>query len=123
MPTGRADAGERGFHMLISGVGRRSAGAPSREGAPRGGAAQAALQPPCPLQAFWPLQACLSVLQPPCPLQAFWPLQACLSWAALSLFLPWSGASSANAVSVLPSRMPDTAAAMNGDLCMGVLPF
>ena len=28
-------------------------------------------QPPWPLQAFWPLQACLSVLQPPCPLQAF----------------------------------------------------
>src|SRR6478735_3392191 len=36
------------------------------------------LHPPCPLQAFCPLQACFSVLQPPCPLQAFCPLQACL---------------------------------------------
>ena len=39
------------------------------------------LQPPWPLQSFWPLQACLSVLQPPCPLQSFCPLQACFAAA------------------------------------------
>ena len=36
------------------------------------------LQPPLPLQLFFPLQPWSPVLQPPCPLQLFWPLQSCL---------------------------------------------
>ncbi len=39
------------------------------------------------MQAFWPLQAFLSVLQPPFPLQEFWPLQACLSASDVPAFL------------------------------------
>src|SRR5208337_1970763 len=36
------------------------------------------LQPPLPLQVFWPLQPASLVLQPPWPLHEFWPLQPCL---------------------------------------------
>src|ERR1035438_8854001 len=36
------------------------------------------LQPPLPLQEFWPLQPLSPALQPPVPLQLFWPLQSCL---------------------------------------------
>src|ERR1700679_4013631 len=40
------------------------------------------LQPPLPLQEFWPLQPLSPALQPPCPLQEFWPLQSCLPVSA-----------------------------------------
>jgi hypothetical protein len=39
---------------------------------------QADLQPPLPLQLFFPLQPMSPVWQPPCPLQLFSPLQSCL---------------------------------------------
>src|SRR5271154_4219864 len=41
----------------------------------------AVLQPPLPLQEFWPLQPLSPVLQPPWPLQSLAPLQ---SWVAPS---------------------------------------
>ena len=39
---------------------------------------QATLQPPLPLQLFFPLQPMSPALQPPWPLQLFMPLQSCL---------------------------------------------
>src|ERR1700677_1814173 len=41
------------------------------------GAGWFVLQPPLPLQEFWPLQPLSPALQPPVPLQEFWPLQSC----------------------------------------------
>src|SRR5271170_3731254 len=46
---------------------------------------QAVLQPPWPLQAFWPLQPWAAVLQPPFPLHEFWPLQPCFSTGCAAL--------------------------------------
>src|SRR5258708_24656377 len=44
-----------------------------------------------PLHEFLPLQPLSPSLQPPLPLQEFWPLQACLSFLSFpfSAFLPW----------------------------------
>jgi hypothetical protein len=42
---------------------------------------QVTLQPPLPLQEFWPLQPMSPVLHPPWPLQLFMPLQSCLLMA------------------------------------------
>jgi hypothetical protein len=46
------------------------------------------LQPPLPLQEFFPLQPLSPDLQPPLPLQEFFPLQECLSSLPLQPFLP-----------------------------------
>ena len=43
-----------------------------------------------PLQEFLPLQPLSPALQPPLPLQEFWPLHACFSLTFLSSFLSWS---------------------------------
>ena len=78
---------------------------------------QAVLQPPWPLQAFWPLQPFLSVLQAPWPLQSFWPLQACLLGvvAVAPAGAAVEDAEEADAGSGVlpaqPTRIPPTAAA------------
>ena len=48
------------------------------------------LQPPLPLQLFWPLQLLLSLppLQPPWPLHEFLPLQSCLPVSLLGALVP-----------------------------------
>src|SRR5476649_533075 len=46
------------------------------------GAGVFVLQPPLPLQEFWPLQPLSPALQPPVPLHEFWPLQSCLPVSA-----------------------------------------
>jgi hypothetical protein len=76
------------------------------------------LHPPWPLQAFWPLQAWLSVLHPPWPLQAFWPLQACLpdavAVAADDGETPEEGADSFLSQPEAPAKRPATAATNMG---------
>ena len=46
------------------------------------------LQPPLPLQEFFPLQPLSLLLQPPWPLQEFWPLQSCLPLSLSSASRP-----------------------------------
>ena len=59
------------------------------------------LQPPLPLQEFWPLQPLSLDLQPPVPLQEFWPLQSCLP-ASLDEESPLPAAPSAFAPAAEP---------------------
>ncbi len=69
------------------------------------------LQPPLPLQSFFPLQSFLAVLQPPRPLQSFLPAQSCLPFLASSLAgVPafWSAAEAWEASE--PAYKPATAA-------------
>src|SRR5687768_16262984 len=85
------------------------------------------LQPPWPLQAFCPLQECLSVLQPPLPLQAFLPLQVCLpsllSARIRASFTPsaWY-ASSVTWLFCAPAKIPEIAAAMKIEVIVSVVP-
>jgi hypothetical protein len=70
------------------------------------------------LQAFWPLQAFLSVLQAPCPLQSFCPLQACFAGVvaappeAAGAAVVAAGLFAGGVDSPQPIRIPPTAAAM-----------
>jgi hypothetical protein len=71
------------------------------------------LQPPWPLQSFFPLHECLSVPHPPCPLQSFWPRQACFAafGATLDGCVSLGGLFSLQAApAAAPARIPIDAA-------------
>src|SRR6266571_720167 len=67
------------------------------------------VQPPFPLQEFFPAQPLSPGAHPPCPLQSFLPLQSCFRVAQLPVplesFFPWPREKTAE-----PATMPATAA-------------
>jgi hypothetical protein len=84
------------------------------------------LQPPLPLQLFWPLQLLLSLppLQPPWPLQEFLPLQSCLPASLLGALVPGAFVlSCAKVFTAKPVINPVTAAATSNVLCVLLIIF
>jgi hypothetical protein len=87
---------------------------------------QTPLQPPLPLQLFWPLQLLLSLppLQLPCPLQEFLPLQSCLPVSLLGAFVPAAPVlSCASVFTAKPVINPVMAAATSNVLCVLLIIF
>jgi hypothetical protein len=87
---------------------------------------QTPLQPPLPLQLFWPLQLLLSLppLQPPCPLHEFLPLQSCLPASLLGALVPGALVlSCARVFTAKPVINPVTAAATSNVLCVLLIMF
>jgi hypothetical protein len=87
---------------------------------------QTPLQPPLPLQLFWPLQLLLSLppLQPPWPLQEFLPLQSCLPVSLLGALAPGALVlSCARVFTAKPVINPVTAAATSNVLCVLLIIF
>jgi hypothetical protein len=76
------------------------------------------LQPPLPLQLFFPLQPISPVLQPPLPLQLFRPLQSCLSTVGLVTDAPESLEVLQPVVPKVPASKPAMAAVMTNVLAV-----
>jgi hypothetical protein len=79
---------------------------------------QATLQPPLPLQLFFPLQPMSLVLQPPVPLQLLRPLQSCLSPAAGAEALAPASSLLQPVVAMVPASNPAMAAVMTNVLAV-----